>query len=74
MGRGDDGPAALVPDRECREFVFEVEEVSGGGVGDTESLGKEEFNSCRGRLFAAAVSSGGGWGRSLPVEAVPCGL
>lgn len=44
--------------------------MSGGGVGVTESGGNDELSSCRGRLFAAAVSSGGGCGRSRPVNVV----
>ena len=32
--------------------------------------GTEEFSSWRGRLFAAAVSKGGGCGRSFPVDVV----
>ena len=44
--------------------------MSGGGVGVTELGGKDELSSLRERLLAAAVSSGGGCGRSRPVEAV----
>jgi|SRR5277367_972184 hypothetical protein len=62
---GDDGPAAFVPERLVFPFAFAVV-VSGGGVGVTALPGADEFNSCLGKLFAAAVSNGGGCGRSLP--------
>jgi len=64
---GDDGPAAFVPERLVFPFAFAVD-VSGGGVGVTALPDTDEFNSCRGKLFAAAVSNGGGCGRSLPPE------
>ena len=56
---GDDGPAAFIPVRGFRPLVFALE-VSSGGVGVTPLIGNDEFSSWRGRLFAAAVSSGGG--------------
>ena len=59
MASGDDGPAAFVPVRSLRPFAFALE-ASGGGVGVIALTGEVEFNSWRGRLFAAAVSRGGG--------------
>ena len=69
---GDDGPAALVPVRAVLPFPFALE-ASGGGVGVTALPDIDEFNSCRGRLLAAAVSNGGGCGRSRPDDEEPPG-
>jgi hypothetical protein len=54
-------------------FALEDEdEAPPGGVGVMVSAGTAEWSCCRGRLFAAAVSRGGGWGRSLgPVPEAP---
>jgi hypothetical protein len=54
VDKGDEGPAAFTPDRDFVVVVVIV--VSGGGVGVTALVGI----SWRGRLFAAAVSKGGG--------------
>ena len=65
-GRGEEGPAALVPWPGLRVplslFALEEEDEGRppGGVGVIESGGREEFSSWRGRLLAAAVSNGGG--------------
>ena len=67
LGRGEECPAALTPDFDFRASELLLE-ASGGGVGVTLSRGEDEFSL--GRLFAAAVSRGGGWGRSLPWELV----
>jgi hypothetical protein len=67
---GEDGPAALVPVRAVLPLALALV-ASGGGVGVTALPDKDELNSCLGRLFAAAVSKGGGWGRSRPDELPP---
>lgn len=63
--KGDECPAAFVPVRGFRALLLAFD-VSGGGVGVTASDGKDEFSLSRGKLFAAAVSNGGGCGRSRP--------
>ena len=67
---GEDGPAALVPVRAVLPLALALV-ASGGGVGVTALPDKDELNSCLGRLFAAAVSKGGGWGRSRADELPP---
>jgi len=64
FGSGEECPAAFTPAFILRPFEL-VLAASGGGVGVTLSLCSDGCNSALGRLFAAAVSRGGGCGRSL---------